>query len=699
MVADNRPGTEALKQIHALTGVGAVTDHHDVLKPRFHLDIPSPVDPQGPIRTYRPGHVGSTQRWRPVAERTRLSIRTPARSPAGSRRTESARSAGRGRVWAPGIAGRCPRLHRFRREVYVNRLGLVVLVVGALMAAWCRPVGGWEFPGVAPDTSRQALAPRWAFQVWMWEDDVNTAAAVWDMVNGCAKHDLPLRVILIDSPWATAYNNFTWDEQRYPEPQRMIDLLHARGIKVVLWLTCMINLANRQADACGSAEDLYAIGKAKGYLANGGATTEWWKGEGAFVDYTNRDAVEWWHGLMDRALLMGIDGWKVDGSAELFPMTGGYGKAGPISVPQYVEMYYRDTYNHLVRRNPEGATMVRSCDIGETGYTGRIAPKDAAPITWFGDQRHTWDDLGIMEAIKDQFCAMDKGYAAMGTDIGGYQSAPGGMPRNLYIRWVQWSTFLPFFLNGGHDEHRPWKYDRQVLNIYRRFAWAHHELAPYYYSQVHEAHDGRLRFMKAGPGMYEYTLGDQFLVAIMHRDETTRRVAFPAGDWIDYFDNTKVYHGPSDVQIPVPLERYPVFIRSGSIIPLEVVNGRAGHGDAASIGSLTLDIYPDRSREAVFPLWDETAGATNLKCVVRGSVTRVSIAGAAARSYIMRVLMAQRPKEVRLTAAGKAVPLRRLDSGQWAAGNTGWHYDAADQRLWVRQRVRGTALIEIYSRP
>jgi len=569
---------------------------------------------------------------------------------------------------------------------------LVFVLLVTLLAVLCGLASAQEFPNRPPDTSRQALTPQWAFEVWMWEDNVNTAAAVWDMVNGCARYDLPLRAVIIDSPWATAYNNFVWDEQRYPEPQRLIDDLHARGIKLVMWMTCMINLPDKQPDARGGKEDLYAVAKEKGYLANGGKTTRWWKGEGGFIDYTNPEAVEWWHGLMDRALLMGVDGWKVDGAGELFPFTGGHGKAGPISVVQYVDAYYRDTYKHLMRRNPEGVTMARSCDTEETGYTRRIAPRDAAPVTWFGDQLHTWGEKGLLDAITDQFCAMKSGYSVMGADIGGYLYTPGGViPRNLYIRWFQWSTFLPFFLNGGLDEHRPWKYDEAVLKLYRKFAWTHQELAPYFYSQVHEAHDGRGQFMKPGPGTYEYTLGDQFLVAIMYKDETKRSVTFPAGDWIDYFDNSKVYHGPRQAQVRVPLDRYPVFIRSGSIIPLNVVNGGAAHGDGSSIGAATLDIYPDAKREAMFPLWDERTGKTELKCAVKNGVTRVTITGAGARSYILRVRMAERPREVRLAAAGKPAPLQKLDSKRWVAGDVGWRYDAADKRLWVRLQTTGGA--------
>ena len=583
----------------------------------------------------------------------------------------------------------------------MTRSLFVTLVAIALLAACGAIAGAWEFPNLPPDTSRQALTPQWAFEVWMWEDDVNTSAAVWDMVNGCASHDLPLRAVIIDSPWATAYNNFTWDEVRYPKPQQMIDDLHARGVKVLLWMTCMINLPTARADARGSTEDLYGIAKEKGYLANGGKATKWWKGEGAFIDYTNLEAAEWWHGLMDRALLMGIDGWKVDGTGELFPISGGYGKAGPISIMQYVDMYYRDCYNHLVRRNPAGVTMVRSCDTEETGYTGRVAPKDAAPVTWFGDQLHTWDKEGLLEAITDQFCAMKWGYSVMGTDIGGYSHTPDGIiPRNLYIRWIQWSTFLPFFLNGGHDEHRPWKYDQGFLDLYRRFAWTHQELAPYFYSQVREAHDARLQFMKAAPGTYQYTLGDQFLVATMYEDATKRHVVFPQGDWIDYFDNSKVYHGPSEADIRVPLNLYPVFVRSGSIIPLNVVNGQAGHGDPSSIGALTLDIYPDPKREAACPLWDETTGKTDITCaVVKGSIA-INIVGAAAREYVLRVRMAKRPKSISLVfnvASSSVGLMKEIVLKEWRAGAPGWRYDAADKRLWVRFRTSGNASVMIGS--
>src|SRR5215813_13578619 len=76
------------------------------------------------------------------------------------------------------------------------------------------------------DTSSAAIAPPWSMKPWLWEDDVNTAEAVWDLVDGCKQHDLPLGAILLDSPWSTRYNNFRFDEKRYPNPRAMIDALH-----------------------------------------------------------------------------------------------------------------------------------------------------------------------------------------------------------------------------------------------------------------------------------------------------------------------------------------------------------------------------------------------------------------------------------------------------------------------------------------
>ncbi len=542
----------------------------------------------------------------------------------------------------------------------------------------------WELPD--NDQSRQAVCPPWAFEMWMWEDDQNTAEAVWDYVNGCAKHDIPLRVVLIDSPWSTAYNDFTWDTQRYPEPKKMIDALHARGLRVVLWMTCMVNPNEHKADCPGSAEDIYREAKAKGYLCNDGKLRKWWKGRGAFIDYTHPEAVAWWHARMDRVLLQGIDGWKVDGAAELFFPVGGRGHKGPIDLMEYVDLCYRDCYRHLLHRNPEGVTMVRSVDTGQGAFGGRHAPRDAAPVTWVGDQSKTWDDRGLGLALESAFRAMKKGYSVVGSDIGGFSGGAGQkIDRTLFLRWMQWSAFMPFFLNGGHGDHRPWMYDAEFLRIFRRFAWIHHELSPYFYSHVREANHGGPCLLRVMPGRWQYMLGDSLLVAVIDRPDARRAVELPAGRWIDYWDNAVIHIGPKRIEVAPPEDRYPVFVRGGSIIPLNVANDNAGRGTRASAGRVTLDIYPDPDAPAAFSLWSPAGKVTKLSAGHVNDALQARISGGETRRYILRILTTRRPVSVTIDGA--------------AADSGAWRYDEGDRRLWIETKAISDARIAVALEP
>lgn len=541
----------------------------------------------------------------------------------------------------------------------------LVLVIGSVGRAERRL---WELP--SKDPSRQAICPAWAFEMWMWEDDQNNAAAVWDYVNGCAKHDLPLRTVLIDSPWSTAYNDFNWDTRLYPKPKQMIDDLHARGLKLVLWMTCMVNPNEYKKDCVGSPVDFYQEAKKKGYLCNDGKLQKWWKGRGGFIDYTNPEALEWWHGLMDRVLLQGVDGWKVDGAGELFFPMGGKGHKGRIKWLDYVDMFYRDCYRHTIHRNPDGVTMVRSVDVGQASYGGRHATRDAAPVTWVGDQEKTWGDDGLGLALDSTFRAVQKGYSVIGSDIAGFSGGGGKkIDRELFLRWMQWSTFMPFFLNGGHGDHRPWNYDAEFLRIFRKCAWIHHELSPFFYSLVREANKGGPCLLKVVPGKWQYTMGDALLVAVVYEPKRQRQVELPAGRWIDYWDNAKTHSGPKTIKMDVPDDRYPVFIRSGSIIPLNVVNDYAGHGTKASSGSVTLDVYPDAGRVAEFPLWDASGKVTRLSAGLAGDKLTVGIGQGVARKYILRILTDRRPSEV--TVGGRPMAAKA------------WRFDQADRRLRI----------------
>src|SRR5262245_50398954 len=148
-------------------------------------------------------------------------------------------------------------------------------------------------------------------------------------------------------------------------------------------------------------------------------------------------------------------------------------------------------------------------------------------------------------------------------------------------------------------------YDEEVIDIYRTYTWLHHELVPYSYSEAVNAN--RSGHPIATPLVFEfpndanvadlwdeYLYGPWLLVAPVWRDgDRTRSVYLPAGEWTDFWDDGQYLPGARTLQdVEVPLDRLPLFVRLGAIVPLDVVNGVTGMGSEASAGRLTLAVYP-----------------------------------------------------------------------------------------------------------
>src|SRR5437763_2194791 len=122
----------------------------------------------------------------------------------------------------------------FRLLVALVCLGLAFIYLVYLLPFWGIPFNGSRH-------GRVPLTPPWALECWLWEDDVNTEAYVQELLEGYAKYDLPVRTILLDSPWSCRYNDFKADETRYPQPEKFFRGLKDQGYRVVLWMTCMVN--------------------------------------------------------------------------------------------------------------------------------------------------------------------------------------------------------------------------------------------------------------------------------------------------------------------------------------------------------------------------------------------------------------------------------------------------------------------------
>ena len=539
----------------------------------------------------------------------------------------------------------------------------------------------------APD--RPPIAPRWVYEPWVWEDSQNTQAAVQDLVARYREHRIPVGAVILDSPWQTNYNTFRFGSN-YPDPGGLIRDLHAQGIRVVLWATSFINVRSASGPERGKASN-YDEALAAGYFVDGGKVYHWWQGDGSSIDFFNPRAVAWWYGQMDQAFGLGADGWKVDDAESELPdfiQTA----AGRKSRAEYREAYYRAFYRYVVERKPDGVTLARP-------YVERtvFAPIDAAPVGWVGDQGPEWE--GLQEAFEYILESAKRGYAVVGSDIGGRGDSGKEYDGALFIRWLQLGALSPLMENGGRGERRPWLMGEEVLRAYRYYAKLHHQLVPYLYSLGVEANrTGRPIIRDASVEDRKYQLGPDLFVAPVVEEAKRRRIELPEGTrWYDFWDDERVLTGGKSVRQDVPLERIPLFVREGAMIPMEVADGETGHGGAGSAGHLTILAYPGRPSSRT--LYLDAAQTLELRSAREGGRTTVEIGPRSGR-YVVRIKEPSPPRSLTLERAGSPVTLPTLPS--WEAldrGAEGWYYDAGRRYLWVRFATEGTGARLSYQAP
>jgi alpha-glucosidase (family GH31 glycosyl hydrolase) len=69
-------------------------------------------------------------------------------------------------------------------------------------------------------------------------------------------YNIPVGALEIDSDWSSGINNFLWDAKKYPTPAAMVDKLHKLGVRVMLWVTTMINTdSSNYKDGCDKGAD------------------------------------------------------------------------------------------------------------------------------------------------------------------------------------------------------------------------------------------------------------------------------------------------------------------------------------------------------------------------------------------------------------------------------------------------------------
>jgi alpha-glucosidase (family GH31 glycosyl hydrolase) len=367
-------------------------------------------------------------------------------------------------------------------------------------------------------------------------------------------------------------------------------------------------------------------------------------------------------------------------------------------------------------------------DACKTAFTGIEDNSDArgfvwSVMGWAGTQRYstvwTGDQSGDWEYIRFHIpTVIGSGLSAQNAATGDIDGIFGGSPKT-YVRDLQWKCFTPVLMSmSGWAKYmkQPYIYGDPYTSINRKYLKLKMRLTPYIYTYCNEAWEtgtptvrGMVLEFPDDPvslgkeTQYQFMSGEWLLVAPVFKDEEKRdSIYFPEGTWIDYWDGTK-YKGPvwiSDYN--APLEKLPLFVKSGAIIPMypEMLYDNEKPKDP-----VTLDIYPDGN--TAFELYEDDGltrehrkgifAKTLIEVKHTGSGTQIvvhPVKGSykgmpAQRKYILQIHLSQAPVKVRMN--GKKVKLQK-SRDKYEASETGWYFNPADHKGMVYIKTKPVEL-------
>ncbi len=445
------------------------------------------------------------------------------------------------------------------------------------------------------------MLPLWAYGFWQCRERYTSGNHLVETVKEFRRRNLPVDVIVQDWQY---WGNKGWgvpmfDETNYPDPAGFIKELHElhAHFNISIW-------SNPDKNSLLGKEYM----EKNLYIPD----SKW-------LDYFNPLTREsYWNTLNENLFTYGVDSWWMDATEpENDALKGLVTHIG-------LGDFYRLTYPLMVCKavyegQRETTSDKRVCILTRSAFAGQ---QKYGSINWSGDIGGTWD------AYKRQVIA-GLNYSMTGmpywtTDIGGF-FRPGESQysdinyHELLTRWFQWGAFNPIFrVHGYQSETEPWEYGQQVEDNLRTILNLRYRLLPYIYSEAWQVTRNGSTMMRplvmdfreddnAAVQPYEYMFGKSILVApITEPGVDQHDVYLPEStDWYDFWTGV-LYNGGQTIKAAATIDKIPLFVRAGSIIPMGRIMQYVGEKDAD-----TLEIKIYRGADGQFDLYEDEGDTYN----------------------------------------------------------------------------------------
>lgn len=504
---------------------------------------------------------------------------------------------------------------------------------------------------------------------------------------------IPVDLLWLDSTWrlfgeigGKGATSFEWRET-FKDPKGMFDSIYAMNYK-------MVGLHLRPRFDNAKKLNLLDQAQAKGYTypENGKP--------GEFVNFFDEKATQWWwdNGVM-RVAKLGAKFLKTDEGSAFGALANESEKVGPTGKQaERLHNLFPVAYAKAPFLEFEKFNGFRGLNQTREGYSGI----QRYPYIFAGDWPSEWQYFAPV--IK---AGLNVGLSGVGTwahCMGGFEHQADP---ELYIRWVQFGMFSPIALVFGMDHpgyKEPWNYGEDALRNFKKYDLLRYRLFPYLYTSMHQQYETGLPMMRAlvlnhqdDENVYEigdqYLFGDHLMVApVTTKGAVTRSVYLPEGLWFNYWTGEQ-YEGKTYRHVVAPLDTMPIFVKAGSIIPMQP---EMAYSDEKPVNVITLDVYPHG--ESKYDLYEDDNLSSNYKTgsfaitKITSSLTTGALvlkiakpAGAfkpTSHQYLAKIHWNK--GEAPIAVSENDSKLKMLKSAEPLDRNAGWYFDAKSKVLWVK---------------
>ena len=489
--------------------------------------------------------------------------------------------------------------------------------------------------GYAYLTGTPPLPPLWALGFQQSRYSYTPESQLREVANHLRADKIPSDAVYLDIDYQYSHRPFTVDPVNFPNFPDFVSSLRKEHFHLVI----ITDLHIAHVPSQGYVP--YDTGHAGGHFVKNPDGSEFvgvvWPGPAVFPDFTRAPTREWWGNLYKQFIEDGVAGfWNdmnepsvFDGPAMTMPLDAVHRIEEPgfsTRTATHAEIHnilgmenQRATYEGLLKLRPAERPFV----LTRATYAGG----QRYGFTWTGDNSSTWNHLRLGTQMLLNLGL--SGISFAGDDVGGFGGSP---PPDLLTRWIEVGAFKPLYRDHttiGSLPQEVWVHGPEQEAIRRRYIETRYRLLPYIYTLAEEASRTGLPLARpvflefpeimapSSPGFdhldTEFLLGPHLLVApppfAEMLDDYT--VSYPDGDWYDFWTGQKMPHSPTPptivdiansfanagprTEFPMPakihpvLDTLPVYVRGGSILPLQPL---VQSTDQTPEGPLELRIYP-----------------------------------------------------------------------------------------------------------